>query len=140
MAVIYKTTAHASAGREGVVQTVDGFTVSLAFPKPGATHQDKNNPEQLFASAYAGCFSQAVRVVLQQHQLQLATQPIVGVSVELHDQDGLFHIKAGVELAITGVDQTTAQTVITAAHAMCPFSRLIKPENFLGLTLNGAKL
>lgn len=76
MAVIYKTTAHASAGREGVVQTVDGFTVSLAFPKPGATHQDKNNPEQLFASAYAGCFSQAVRVVLQQHQLQLAIKSV----------------------------------------------------------------
>ncbi|MEG3620710.1 OsmC family protein [Mycoplasmoides genitalium] len=140
MALIYKTVAQTETGREGSVKTLDGFQTKLSFPKPDLSVQTENNPEQLFASAYASCFSQAVIVVMQQHQFSFSKKPVVSVKVELHQENGLFHIKAGVELTTNSNDQEVGKKLIQKAHEMCPFSRLIRNENFLGLTLNGIKL
>jgi lipoyl-dependent peroxiredoxin len=55
--VIYTTSAIAVGGRDGNSGTADGrFEANLARPNELGGKGNGNNPEQLFASAYAACF------------------------------------------------------------------------------------
>src|SRR5688500_9447969 len=62
MDVLYRTEATAWGGREGRAATSDGnVDVQLVMPKElGGPGEGGTNPEQLFATGYAGCFHSAL--------------------------------------------------------------------------------
>ena len=60
--VLYTTTASAQGGRGGRVRSEDGV-IDLELGKPGSVSNPKANPETLFASGYAACFSGALNAI-----------------------------------------------------------------------------
>lgn len=125
MDALYTATATARGGRNGEVATDDGIVkFRLSIPKsmggPGAP--GTTNPEQLFASGYAACFGSAVEFVARQKKVQLQTVEVtahVGIGAKA---GGGFQLGANLDVRLPGVDRATAQSLVDAAHQVCPYS------------------
>lgn len=138
----YEVIGIATGGRNGNVHTSDNkFSTKLSFPKELGGNGDAVNPEQLFASGYAGCFSQATLVVAQELKIETSKVPQIQVTVQLYiDPVTGFHIKAGVEGIFNGWDQKSAEDFMVKCHHTCPYSKMIKPENVLFVKANGVEI
>jgi lipoyl-dependent peroxiredoxin len=123
--VLYKTTATATAGRDGPARTEDGsFDVKLATPKElGGAGGPGNNPEQLFASGYAACFLGAMKFVASQGGPKVPHDTTVTATVEMGPRsEGGFALDIELKVALPGLPRDEAQSLIEKAHQVCPYS------------------
>jgi osmotically inducible protein OsmC len=122
---LYSTTSTAWGGREGRAATDDGrVDVNLSVPKSmGGDDGSGTNPEQLFATGYAACFHSALKGAARQQQVDISDSAVsVTISLVGGSATGI-DLAARIDAQIGGVDRETAQRLLTAAHAMCPYSR-----------------
>jgi Ohr subfamily peroxiredoxin len=128
MAALYRTKANAVGGRSGTVKTEDGqFSARLGMPKELGGKGEGVNPEQLFASGYAACFGSAMILVARQMKLPVG-EADVEVSVEAGlepNGKGGFMLLAELEATARGLDQPQLEKLVSAAHAVCPYSNAI---------------
>ncbi|KAG2016427.1 organic hydroperoxide resistance protein [Coprinopsis cinerea AmutBmut pab1-1] len=112
-----KYTAKATAtgaGRNGTVES-NGLSLNLATPKELGGTGNGQNPEQLFAMGYAGCFLGAVQFQAKQHG-----RPEVGEKAKVHTEVHIGTPTGGsgfglaVDITVEGVDQE----ILQAAHAV----------------------
>ena len=125
MAYIYTAVATATGGRDGYVKTSDGvLKAELSVPremggpgKPGAT-----NPEQLFASAYAACFAEAIDFVAEQQHTKLSAIEVTAHVAFGKDDDG-FRLGVELQVHLPDLDKAEAEKLVEAAHQVCPYSK-----------------
>lgn len=138
MKPLYTAHATAKAGRNGHAETSDGIIkVDLSIPKemggpgkPGAT-----NPEQLFAVGYAACFGSAVDYVASQQKKKIGEVSVTShVTIGMAD-DG-FRLAVTLEVSIDGVSPAETQSLIDAAHQVCPYSKATRGN--IDVTLKAA--
>jgi osmotically inducible protein OsmC len=123
--VLYKTTAVATGGRDGRVKIEDGsFEAKLTTPKElGGSGGEGNNPEQLFASGYAACFLGAMKVVASHGGPKVPHDCTVTATVGVGPRfEGGFGLDIELKVAAPGLSTEEAQTLIEAAHQVCPYS------------------
>ncbi len=134
--VLYTTHGIATGGRNGHTRSADGIVdVDLSIPKamggpgkPGAT-----TPEDLFAAGYAACFCSAAEFVARQMQLR-PTSLEVRANVGIGPKDGGgFGLVADLEARVGGMSQSEADTLIAAAHQVCPYSNATRGNLDVGL-------
>lgn len=138
MSTLYSTRVTAIGGRNGTIRSEDGLLdLPLALPttmggKGGATH-----PEQLFAAGYAACFENAVIHVTRNKATRVKDTDIVVVAeVGLQPNgNGGFALSVALDVAITGLDQATAEEIVQAAHATCPYSNAVKGNIDVAITV-----
>ncbi|WP_037078324.1 Ohr family peroxiredoxin [Neorhizobium vignae] len=138
MSTLYSTKVTAIGGRCGTVRSEDGLLdLPLALPatmdgKGGAT-----NPEQLFAAGYAACFENAVIHVSRNKASRVKDTDIVVVAeVGLRpDGSGGFVLTVALDVAINGLDQVTAEEIVQAAHATCPYSNAVRGNIDVAITV-----
>jgi Ohr subfamily peroxiredoxin len=87
--------------------------------KGGAT-----NPEQLFAAGYAACFGNAVIHATRKEEVKVRDNDVeVTATVGIGPNDsGGFGLTVALDVTLAGVDQITAEKIVTAAHEVCPYS------------------
>ena len=125
MDALYSAKATAVGGREGHVETDDGFLkIDMSMPKSlgGQGRPNTTNPEQLFAMGYAACFGGAVGFVAKQKKITVES---IAVTATVHIGRQTDGLGLGVELSVkvAGVDQATAEQLVHAAHQVCPYSK-----------------
>lgn len=141
MATLYSTRVRAVGGRAGSVRSEDGILeLDLALPQGLGGKGGKTNPEQLFAAGYAACFENAVLHVARAQKAGIADQAVevtaeVGISP---NASGGFQLSVTLETVIQGVDQATAEALVQAAHAVCPYSNAVKGNIDVVLTTKAA--
>ena len=121
MKIFYKTRATATGGRSGHTSLDDG---SLGFDLVSFQEQDKEgvNPEQLFAMGYAACFDSALNMTAQHMKLPITaskTATQVGIGMKA---DGSYNLDIDLYVEVSGIDEVQAQTLVEAAHQVCPYS------------------
>lgn len=128
MSHLYTTKVTAVGGRSGTVRSEDGvLDLQLAMPKELGGKGGATNPEQLFAAGYAACFENAVI-----HVTRTRADKVRDGDIEVVGEVGLLPAGAGFKLAVTldvaiaGMDQATAEEIVQAAHAVCPYSNAVK--------------
>lgn len=129
MSHLYATKVTAVGGRSGNVKSDDGILdLKLAMPKELGGKGGATNPEQLFAAGYAACFENAVIHVTRAQADKVRDNDIVVVGEVglLPNGDGGFRLAVTLDVAITGLDQATAEKIVNAAHAVCPYSNAVK--------------
>ena len=136
MSALYSTQARAVGGRAGHVETTDGLLkVDLALPKEMGGKGGATNPEQLFAAGYAACFENAVRFLASQQKIGL-TGAAVTSTVELHPRpEGGFRLGVALDVETQGLEQTVAETLVAAAHQVCPYSNAVRGNVDVGITV-----
>lgn len=107
----------------GRAATNDGvLDVTLAIPREMGGPGGATNPEQLFAAGWASCFHSALKAVAAGEKVAVADSAVVAeVGVQPTDQGG-FTLSAALHVELGGVDQATADRLVEAAHAVCPYS------------------
>jgi Ohr subfamily peroxiredoxin len=107
----------------GRATSSDGLLdVTLAIPRDMGGPGGATNPEQLFAAGWAACFHSALKAVAAGRKISISDSAVVTeVSVHPTGQGG-FSLSAAVHAELGGVDQATADALVTAAHAVCPYS------------------
>ncbi|XKM38440.1 organic hydroperoxide resistance protein (plasmid) [Rhizobium ruizarguesonis] len=129
MSTLYSTKVTAFGGRSGTVRSEDGvLDLPLALPTTMGGKGDATNPEQLFAAGYAACFENAVIHVTRNKATRVKDADIVVVAeVGLRPNgSGGFVLSVALDVAIAGLDQATAEEIVQAAHATCPYSNAVK--------------
>jgi osmotically inducible protein OsmC len=140
MSALYATQARAVGGRAGHVETADGLlSVDLALPQEmggrGFDTGGATNPEQLFAAGYAACFENAVRFIAGQQKLPLKGAAVTA-HVELHPRaEGGFKLAVALDAETQGLDPAAAETLVAAAHQVCPYSNALRGNVDVAITV-----
>src|SRR5438445_4503400 len=138
MNTLYSTKVAAIGGRSGAICSEDGLLdLPLALPVAMGGKGGATNPEQLFAAGYAACFENAVIHVTRNKVAKLKDNDIVVVA-EMGlspNGGGGFVLSVALDVAITGVDQATAEEIVQAAHTVCPYSNAVKGNIDVAITV-----
>lgn len=122
---IYTAEATSSGGgRDGSVRSSDGI-IDQAVKMPPALGGPggATNPEQLFAAAYATCFHSALRRVANNKGVAVPDGATVDAAVGISADDTGFGVDAVITAHLPGLDQSTADDLVSDAHQVCPYSK-----------------
>jgi osmotically inducible protein OsmC len=126
MNILYRTDATAIGGRNGSAATADGsLRISLAAPAQlGGDGRVGNNPEQLFATGYAACFLEGIKIVAARSRTPIANDASVTARVELveGERGEGTTLKVGLTIDLPGLDDDLANRLMLEAHRTCPYS------------------
>src|SRR5580658_2807960 len=124
MIPMYTATAHATGdGRNGHARSDDGFIdLDLRIPKEMGGPGGATNPEELFAAGYAACFHSAMKLIAGQQHLDVeGTQVSASIGIGPLDNGG-FGLTAALVVYAPKLDHDAAQSLVEAAHQVCPYS------------------
>ncbi|MEO8247970.1 MAG: organic hydroperoxide resistance protein [Burkholderiales bacterium] len=134
--VVYTAHAHTTGGRDGRSKTDDGkLDVKLAPPTAMGGKGDATNPEQLFAVGYSACFLGALKHVAEQKQVKVPDDASIDADVQLGPIPQGFGIAVKMVVSLPGMDRTTAQNLLDAAHVVCPYSNATRGNIDVDLSL-----
>jgi Ohr subfamily peroxiredoxin len=119
--VLYTAKTHTTGGRDGASRTSDGrLDVKLSSPGTSGTG---TNPEQLFAVGWSACFMSAIALAAAQRKITLPADRAIDAEVDLGTNDGGYVLRARLNVSLPGLDRAVAQTLVDAAHQLCPYSK-----------------
>lgn len=137
--VKYRTSALANGGgRTGITALDSGLlTVTMASPKELGGSGKGHNPEELFAMGYAACFLSALRAAARMQKLgdvpeDATVSATVGIGAR---SEGGFGLEVALKVSLPGVEPDLAQTMVEAAHAVCPYSNATRGNIDVALSL-----
>jgi osmotically inducible protein OsmC len=118
---IYTATAHSTGdGRNGHVRSDDGFIeLDLHIPTEMGGPGGATNPEELFAAGYAACFHSALKLIAGQRKLDVEVSASIGIGPL---ENGGFGLNASLVIYAPKLDKATAESLVEAAHQVCPYS------------------
>lgn len=134
MKVLYKTSATSTGGRFGASKLDDGsFEVNTV---PPGSNKEGVNPEQLFALGYSACFDNAMLLIAQRMKLApSACSTTIEVGLAQLESGG-FGLDVDLHANITGLSEAEAQSLMIAAHKVCPYSNALHGNVDVRLHLN----
>jgi|SRR5579871_2065504 len=130
--VLYTAKAHTTGGRDGASRSSDG-RLDVKLSTPGAAGSG-TNPEQLFAAGWSACFLGALAFVAGQRKISLPADRAIDAEVDLGTNDGGFVIQARLNVSLPGLPRDVAESLVTAAHQQCPYSKATRGN--INVTLN----
>jgi osmotically inducible protein OsmC len=139
--ILYTATATAIGGRTGSAKSSDGqLDVELATAKElGGDGAVGTNPEQLFAAGYSACFIGAMKAVAAGMtggpKIALPGEVSITSDVGIGPIPGGFGIKVDMRISIPGMDKAAAETLVAAAHKVCPYSNATRGNIDVTLTV-----
>lgn len=119
--VLYTAKVHTTGGREGASRSSDG-RLELKLSTPGTAGKG-TNPEQLFAAGWSACFEGAMARAAQELKVALPVDAAIDAEIDLNLADSGFFLRARMNVSLPGLDRETAQSVVEAAHQICPYSK-----------------
>lgn len=137
MKTIFNANATNKGGRSGhVVSDDEVIDLKLNMPNAsGETDGKSTNPEQLFAAAYSSCFAGALQAVAKEHEVNDLGDFSVTATIGFNkDEDGFF-IDATLDCWLPTVDKEKGETLINAAHEICPYSKATRDNITVELNL-----
>jgi len=120
--VLYTGKTHTTGGREGAARSSDD-RLDVQLSSPGSSAPG-TNPEQLFAAGWSACFIGAMGLAAGQLQVKLPAHTAVDAEVDLLNNDSGYFLAARLNVSLPGLERDTAQAIVDAAHATCPYSKL----------------
>jgi len=125
MTPLYTAHATVTAGRNGQGQTSDSvIKADFSLPKEmgGEGKTGATNPEQLFALGYAACFGGALALAARNQNKKIGA-PTVTAHVGIGKDDTSFQLVVTLEASAEGASQSEMQSLMEAAHQICPYSK-----------------
>jgi Ohr subfamily peroxiredoxin len=131
--VLYTAKTHATGGRDGAARSSDG-RLEVTLSPPGSNGQG-TNPEQLFAAGSSACFIGAMGRAASAQKVKLPADTAVDAEVDLGTVGDGFQLQARLSVSLPGLDREVAEAVVSAAHQICPYSKLSRGNINVELTV-----
>jgi lipoyl-dependent peroxiredoxin len=138
--VLYTAEATVTGGRaNGHGRTSDAaLDVQLRAPKEMGGEGGGTNPEQLFAVGYAACFESALGVIGRRERAEVGDVSVDSRVSLLPTEERGFKLAVELDVSLPQVqDPEQAIQLVTAAHAVCPYSNATRGNIDVTLTVNG---
>ncbi len=139
MKTLYSAQATAIGGRNGQAATADGaFRAKLTEPKAlGGPGGDGVNPEQLFATGYAACFLNALKLIASKDEIDLGDAANVTATVGIgeREQGDGFGLQVSIAVDLPGVSCDVARRLVAEAQNVCPYSHIASAGYDLNLSV-----
>jgi len=122
--ILYTAHATATGGREGRAISSDKvLDIQLSTPKElGGGGGPGTNPEQLFAAGYSACFLGALKLVAGKQKVALPANTTITGNVGIGPANVGFALAVKLEINAPGLPKEQVQTLVEAAHQVCPYS------------------
>jgi osmotically inducible protein OsmC len=135
--VLYTATATATGGRTGSARSSDGaLSVNLSTPRElGGAGGEGTNPEQLFAAGYSACFIGAMKAVAPSLKIKVPDDVSITSEVGIGPIAEGFGIQVDMCISLPGLERHTAETLVAAAHKVCPYSNATRGNICVTLTI-----
>jgi lipoyl-dependent peroxiredoxin len=116
--VLFTGQTHTTNGHNGFAHSRDGFLdIKLPQPHPAA--------ENLFGAAWSGCYMGAIELAASQRKVTLPSGVTVDARIDLNLDGASFFLSARLNVSIPGLDREVGQSLIHAAHGICPYSKAV---------------
>ena len=119
--VLYTAKTHTVGGREGGSSRTSDGRLNVKLSVPG-TPGEGTNPEQLFAAGWSSCFFSAMKIVAGQMKVRFPADAAIDAEVDLGLARGVHGLAVRFNVSLPGVDRSVAETLVGAAHHVCPYS------------------
>jgi lipoyl-dependent peroxiredoxin len=119
--LLYTAKVHTTGGRDGNARSGDG-RLDVELSPPG-TPGTGTNPEQLFAAGWSACFLGAVRIAAGKRKVTLPASTAIDAEVDLCKGDGVYFLRARLNVSFPGLANEVAQALADEAHQTCPYSK-----------------
>ena len=134
--VLYTAQVHTTGGRDGRAVSDDKLLdVALSLPPSMGGKGGATNPEQLFAAGYSACYMGALRFHFGARKVAFPADASVDAQVDVGPAGAGFGLAVRMKISLPGVERTTAQAIVDAAHQTCPYSRAVQGNIPVELTL-----
>lgn len=135
--IVYTAKVTSTGGRkEGHVVSDDGvLDIQLAPPKEMGGPGDRTNPEQLFAAAYATCFTGALGLVARKQGVDISAAQVTA-EVGFGPEGESYGLTVAITVEVPGLDAAEVQGLADAAHEVCPYSKATRGN--IPVTVTGA--
>jgi len=131
MPILSTISATTIGGRDGHGETSDGIIKADFKAKGGGA-----TPEHLFALGYSACFGSALSGVSRLKKITLPPDFSVTVKVDLNVGDNHdYSLIVELQAKFPGLEKSVAEELIKAADAMCPYSKAIRGNVPVTLTV-----
>jgi osmotically inducible protein OsmC len=108
---------HNTNGKDGSARSGDGL-LDLKFKQPHPA------AENLFGAAWSACYMGAIEVAASQRKMRLPAGTTVDAEIDLNSNEGDYFLRARLNVSVPGVDPIVARELLTAAHSICPYSKM----------------
>jgi Ohr subfamily peroxiredoxin len=116
--VLFSGKTHNTSGRNGGTRSADAsLDLRLAEPHPAA--------ENLFSAAWSACYMGAIQLAAAQRKIKLPADLTVDAEIDLLRDGDVFFLRARLNVSVPGVEREQAQSLIEAAHKICPYSKAV---------------
>lgn len=119
--VLYTAKTHTTGGRDGAAQSSDR-RLEVKLSSPGAAGNG-TNPEQLFAAGWSACFLSAIGLAAARMKVALPRDRAVDAEVDLGMNGEEYLLGARLNVSLPGLARDVAQSLVDAAHQICPYSK-----------------
>jgi osmotically inducible protein OsmC len=128
MKILDTISATTTGGRDGKGRTSDGkLDVKFSLMKALGGKGEGITPEHLFAQGYSACFGSALQYVAGQKKIHLSPDFSITAKVDIgQTDDGNFQLECELTAKVPGVDKAQLEELVKTAHTICPYSRAIK--------------
>ncbi|MEO7150607.1 MAG: organic hydroperoxide resistance protein [Burkholderiaceae bacterium] len=135
--VLYTARATSTGGRAGRSKSSDGaLDVTLTTPRAlGGDGAVGTNPEQLFAAGYSACFLGAMKHVAAAQKITLPAGTSIDADVGIGPIPAGFGIQVAMKISLPGMERAAAETLVQAAHGVCPYSNATRGNIDVDLTV-----
>jgi Ohr subfamily peroxiredoxin len=131
--ILFTAKVHTTGGREGASRSSDG-RLDIKLSSPGGAGAG-TNPEQLFAAGWSACFEGAMGLAARKLKIALPPQLAIDAEVDLCLTDGAYFLQARLNVSLPGVEHEVAKTLVDTAHQTCPYSKAIRGNVDVVITL-----
>lgn len=132
--VLYTSKVHITGGRDSGTAKSDDGRLDIGFAIPGSTSAG-TNPEQLLAAGWSACFFGAMSIAAQKRNVSLPPDRVIDAEIDLGTSGSEFVLAARLRVTLPGMDRQIAQTIVEAAHNTCPYSKALRGNIEIVVTL-----
>jgi lipoyl-dependent peroxiredoxin len=132
--VLYTAKVRTDGDRNGGVSRSDDSRLQVTHTSPGAPGNG-TNPEQLLAAGWAACFQGAMGLAAKEMKVSMAGGSAIDAEVDLNLGDDGYSLGVRFNISVPAVPREVAEALIEAAHQTCPYSKAMRGNVPVVLTL-----
>ena len=137
MKTLFTAEAVSKGARSGSISSPDHLlNVTLGNPLERGVEKRGPNPELLFAAAYSACYHGALLNVAKKLARHVHDSTVRALVSLLEDEQGGYHLSVELHAKMPGVDAAAAQSIMTAAHQTCPYSKALRGNAAVSLIVD----
>ena len=121
----------------GTISSKDGLLdIILGNPLEAGLEKRGPNPELLFAAAYSACYHGALANAAKKLGTPISDSTVRAAVSLNEDDDGGYRLGVTLYAQLPGIDRAQAQHIMEEAHKTCPYSKALRGDTTVRLSLD----